>query len=121
LCSIGALAVLKVGFPTPAKQQAALADQQRPALAEEVAETTVGQAASQDVLAKADKLDLDDAADRKTVQSIAIVPPGAAPKEKINKIVSRHWRDGYAKMKTRKHHRHHGSRNHHGPRKKHRR
>jgi hypothetical protein len=98
LAFIGALAVIKVGVATPSKQQAALADA--------VIEPDV----TQDALAKADKLG--DLPDKTPVQSIAIVPPQAVPKaqEKPTKLVSRHWRDSYAKVKKRKHHRHHATR-----------
>jgi hypothetical protein len=110
LAFIGALAVFKAGVATPPRQQAAVA--------QDVAapDALIQEASAQDVLAKADKLD--DVTDRKPVQAIAIMPPQAAPQpqEKTTKIISRHWRDSYAKVKKRKHHRHHATRT-----KKHRR
>jgi hypothetical protein len=118
LAFLGALAVFKVGVATPSKQQAALADQVEPAVARDVAapDAFIQEASAQEVLAKADKLD--DVTDRKAVQAIAIVPPQAVPqpREKTTKIISRHWSDSYAKVKKRKHHRHHATRT-----KKHRR
>jgi hypothetical protein len=118
LSFLGALAVFKVGVATPSKQQAALADQvAKPAVAQDAAapdasiqEAPVQEASAQEALAKADKLD--DVTDRKPVQAIAILPPRAVPqaKEKTTKIISRHWRDSYAKVKKRKHHRHHATR-----------
>jgi len=93
LIGICALAALKVGIASPAKTQAALAD--------EVIEVSVN------ALAKADKLDVEEIPDKKIIRSIAIVQPEAAPKQ-TTKIISRHWHDGYAKAKARKrpHHRH---------------
>jgi hypothetical protein len=128
LSFIAALAVFKVGVATPSKQQAALADQlAAPAAAQDVAapdasvqqasvqevsvqEASAQEASAQEALAKADKLD--DVTDRKPVQAIAILPPQAVPqaKEKTTKIISRHWRDSYAKVKKRKHHRQHATR-----------
>jgi hypothetical protein len=92
LIGICALAALKVSIATPAKQQAALAD--------EVIKVS-------DALAKADKLDVEEVPDKKIIRSTAIAQPEAAP-EQTTKIVSRHWQDGYAKAKVRKrlHHRH---------------
>jgi hypothetical protein len=90
LIGICALAALKVGIASPAKQQAALA--------EEVIEVSVN------ALAKADKLDVEEIPDKKIIRSIAIVQPEAAPKQ-TTKIISRHWHDGYAARK-RSHHRH---------------
>jgi hypothetical protein len=118
LAFLGALAIFKVGVATPSKQQAALADQMEPAVARDVAapEAFIQEASAQEVLAKADKLD--DVTDRKAVQAIAIVPSQAVPQpqQKTTKIISRHWSDSYAKVKKRKHHRHHATRT-----KKHRR
>src|SRR5450631_2760284 len=75
---ICALAELKFSIATPAKQQAALSD--------EVIEVC------ENALAKADKLDVEEPPDKKTLRSIAIVPPEAALKpEKATKIISRHW------------------------------
>jgi len=87
LIGICALAALKVGTARPAKQQAALAN--------EIIEV------SGNALAKADKLDVEEIPDRKTIRSIAITQPEAAP-EQTTKIISRHWQDGYAKAKVRK-------------------
>jgi hypothetical protein len=104
LVFIGALAAFKAGVATPSRQQAGLAEQ---ALAEAAIEPEV----ARDALVKADRLD--DTPDKKPVQAIAIVPPPqAVPKlqEKPTKIISRHWRDSYAKVKKRKHHRHHATR-----------
>jgi hypothetical protein len=89
LIGISALAALKVSIASPAKQQAALAD--------DVIEV------SENALAKADKLDVEEPPDKKIIRSIAIIPPGAAPKAKATKIISRHWQNDYAKAKTRKH------------------
>jgi hypothetical protein len=117
LACLGVLAVFKVGVATPSKQQVALADQVEPAAAQDVAapDAFIQEASAQEVLAKADKLD--DVADRKPVQAIAIVPPQAVPKpQQKTRIISRHWSDSYAKVKKRKHHRHHATRT-----KKHRR
>ena len=113
LAFIGALAVFKAGVATPSKQEAAVADQvAEPAVARDVAapDALIQQASAQEALAKADKLD--DVTDRKPVQAIAILPPQAVPqaREKTTKIISRHWRDSYAKVKKRKHHRHHATR-----------
>jgi hypothetical protein len=113
LAFIGALAVFKVGVATPSKQQAALADLvAEPAVAQGVAapDASIQEASAQEALAKADKLD--DVTDRKPVQAIAILPPQAVPRaqQKTTKIISRHWRDSYAKVKKRKHHRHHATR-----------
>ena len=57
----------------------------------------------ENALAKADKLDVEEISDKKTIRSIAIVPPIAAPKpKKATKIISRHWQN--AKAKLRKYH-----------------
>ena len=90
LIGISALAALKVSIASPAKQQGALAD--------DVIEV------SENALAKADKLDVEEPLGKKIIRSIAIIPPVAAPKAKATKIISRHWQNGYAKAKTRKHH-----------------
>jgi hypothetical protein len=58
---------------------------------------------SENALAKADKLDVEEPLGKKIIRSIAIIPPVAAPKAKATKIISRHWQNGYAKAKTRKH------------------
>jgi uncharacterized iron-regulated membrane protein len=109
LAFIGALAVFKAGVATAPTQQVALA---APAVAQDAVppDAAIQEASAQEVLAKADKLD--DVTDRKPVQAIAIVPPQAAPQlqEKTTKIISRNWRDSYAKVKKRKHHRHHATR-----------
>jgi hypothetical protein len=101
LAFIGALAVIRVGIATPSNQQADLAD------------AMIEPDVAQDALAKADKLD--DIPGKTPVQSIAIVPPQAAPKaqEKPTKIVGRHWSESYAKVKKRKAHRHHAQRSRH--------
>jgi hypothetical protein len=113
LSFIAALAVFKAGVATSPTPQVALADQlAAPAAARDAAapDASIQEASAQEVLAKADKLD--DVTDRKPVQAIAILPPQAVPqaKEKTAKIISRHWRDSYAKVKKRKHHRHHATR-----------
>jgi hypothetical protein len=112
LAFLGVLAVFKVGVATPSRQQVALADPADPAVARDVAapDAFIQQASAAEVLAKADKLD--DVTDRKPVQAIAIVPPRAVaqPQEKTTRIISRHWSDSYAKVKKRKHHRHHAAR-----------
>jgi hypothetical protein len=98
LVFIGALAVFRAGVGTSPKLEAIAAD---------VVEADL----AQDVLPKADRLD--DASDPKPVQAVAIVPPVPAaapqPQEKTIKIISRHWRDSYAKVKKRKYHRHHAT------------
>jgi hypothetical protein len=82
-------AVLKVGIVTPPKQPAAFSDE-----------------VPENALAKADKLDVEEIPDKKTIRSIAIVPPIAAPKpEKATKIISRHWQNAKAKLRK-YHHRH---------------
>jgi hypothetical protein len=115
LACLGVLAVFKVGVATPSKQQVALADQVEPTVAQDAAapDAFIQEASAQEVLAKADKLD--DVTDRKPVQAIAIVPPQAVPQpqQKTTKIISRHWSDSYAKVKKRKHHRHHATRTKH--------
>jgi hypothetical protein len=94
LIGIGALAALKVSIARPEKQQAAFAD--------------VVIEVSENALAKADKLDIEEIPDKKIIRSIAVLAE-AAPKQET-KTVSRHWHDGYAKAKSRKHHRRHISR-----------
>jgi hypothetical protein len=93
LVFIATLAVFKAGVATLPKLEAAV-----PA---DVAEAGTAQA----VLPKADRLD--DASEPKPVQSVAVVPPAAAPqpKAKTTKLVARHWRDSYGKLKKRTHHR----------------
>jgi hypothetical protein len=96
LIVIGALATLKAGFAPPSKQQASFSDD------------VIGADLSQDVLAKADRLDvnfIEDIPDKKAVQTTRIVLPKivtdeteANPREKIPKIISRHWHEKYAKM-----------------------
>jgi len=97
LVFIGALAVFKAGVATPPRLEAAIAA--------DVIEAEL----AQDVLPKADRLD--DVSEPKPVQSVAIVPPAATPQpqEKTTKIISRHWRDSYAKVKKRKHHRYYAT------------
>ena len=93
LIGICALAALKISIATPPKQQAAFAD--------DVIEVPVN------ALAKADKLEVEQTPYKKTTQSIAIVPQIAAPiPEKATKIVSHHWRHGFAKARMWKHHHH---------------
>jgi hypothetical protein len=93
LIGICGLAALKVSVATRAKQDAAFA------------ETTIGANTNQDPLTKADKLEVsyfDEAPDKKVVRLIAL--PQAAqlnPPEKITKIISRHWHEGYAKITKR--------------------
>jgi hypothetical protein len=88
---------VKVSIATSAKQEAAFAD------------TAIEADVSHDASVKADKLEvnyIEEAPDKKLVRSITIVlPPVAAPKprEKITKIISRHWHEGYAKMTPPKH------------------
>jgi hypothetical protein len=97
LVFIGALAVFRAGVATPPKLEAA------------IAADVIEAGLAQDVLPKADRLD--DVSDPKPVQSVAIVPPvpAVAPQEKPIKIISRHWRDSYAKVKKRQHHRHYAT------------
>ena len=91
LIGICALAALKIGIAVPPTPQTALAD--------DVIELPLN------ALAKADKLEVEEAPFKKTIQSIAIVPQLAAPiPEKATKIVSHHWQDGFAKAKMWKHH-----------------
>jgi hypothetical protein len=104
LVGICALAAVKISIATPPKQQAAFA--------EDVIEAPLN------ALAKTDKLEVEEIPDKKTIRSIAIVPRIAASiPEKATKIVSRDWQDGFAKVRMRKHHRHHR----HLSRKRHRR
>jgi hypothetical protein len=110
LIGICALAALKVSLAMAPKQQAALAA--------DVMEVSVNS------LAKADRLEVEEIPDKKTIRSIAIaapiiaaapaiVAPVAAPKpEKATKITSRHWQDGFAKATMRKH-LHDRNRHHH--------
>jgi hypothetical protein len=97
LVFIGALAAFRAGVGTAPTLEAAIA-----------ADVVEAQLA-QDVLPKADRLD--GVSDPKPVQAVAIVPPvpAAAPQERPIKIISRHWRDSYAKVKKRSHHRHYAS------------
>jgi hypothetical protein len=90
LVGICALAALKISITTSPKQQAAFA--------EDAIDTPVN------ALAKADKLEVEEIPDKKTIPSIAIVPQAAASiPEKATKIIGRHWQDGFAKVKMRKH------------------
>jgi hypothetical protein len=95
LIGICGVAALKVSVATRAKQDAAFA------------ETTIGTNTNQDPLTKADKLEVsyfDEAPDKKVVRLIPIALPQAAqlnPPEKISKIMSRHWHEGYAKITKR--------------------
>ena len=69
------------------------------ALAADVMEVSVNS------LAKADRLEVEEIPDKKTIRSIAIVPQTAASiSEKATKIVGRDWQDGFAKVKMRNHH-----------------
>jgi hypothetical protein len=95
LIGVCALAALKISIATPAKQEAAFAD-------------TANEAdLLHDALTKADKLlvsDAEEAPEEKLVTSIPIVTPkitSQPPAEKITKIISRHWHEGYAKMTKR--------------------
>ena len=91
LVGIWALAALKISLATSPKQQAVFA--------EDVSNIPVN------ALAKADKLEVEEIPDKKTIRSIAIVPQTAASiPEKATKIVGRDWQDGFAKVKMRKHH-----------------
>jgi hypothetical protein len=96
LIVVGVLTALKVGVATPSKQHASFSD------------NVIGADVSQDVLTKADRLDVSyikDVPDKKAVQTTKVIPPKTAtdeternPKEKITKIISRHWHEKYAKM-----------------------
>ena len=92
LIGICGLAALKVSIATPAKQDAAFSDDKSDA------------DISQEASVKADRLDvnyIEEAPDKKPVQTVAIVLKPAVspnPREKITKIISRHWHEGYAKM-----------------------
>jgi hypothetical protein len=91
LVGICAVAALKISIAISPKQQAAFA--------EDVIDTPVN------ALAKADKLEVEEIPDKKTIRSIAIVPQTAASiPEKATKIVGRDWQDGFAKVKMRNHH-----------------
>jgi hypothetical protein len=95
LIAVGALATLKAGVATPAKQQAELSD------------NVIGTAA--EALPKADRLDVGsvkNVPDEKTVKTTTIISPNtddAVPNQpaKISKIISRHWHEGYTKMAKR--------------------
>jgi hypothetical protein len=95
LIGTSALAAVKLSIATPVKHQTAFT------------ETTVGVSASQSPLSKADKLDVsfvDEAPDKKVVRLIPIVLPNSAqpePREKVNKIINRHWHEGDAKITKR--------------------
>jgi hypothetical protein len=94
LVGICAVAALKISIATSPKQQAAFA--------EDVIDTPVN------ALAKADKLEVEEIPDKKTIRSIAIIPQTAASiSEKATKIVSGDWQDGFAKAKMREHHQRH--------------
>jgi hypothetical protein len=96
LIVVGALAALKIGVAMPSQQAASFSD------------NVIGADMSQDVLAKADRLDvsyIEDVPDKKAVQTTKIIPPKTAtdeternPQENITKLVSRHWHERYAKM-----------------------
>jgi hypothetical protein len=78
LIVVGALAALKFKIATPAKEQAAFAD--------------------------TDVSYVDEAPDKKVVRLIPIALPTTAPpgpREKVTKIISRHWHEGYAKVTKR--------------------
>src|SRR6202051_1946208 len=88
---ICAVAALQIHIATSPKQQAAFA--------EDVIDTPVN------ALAKADKLEVEEIPDKKTIRSIAIIPQTAASiSEKATKIVGRDWQDGFAKGKMGEHH-----------------
>jgi hypothetical protein len=106
LVGICALAALKISIATPPKQLAAFA--------EDVIQAPVN------ALAKTDKLEVEQIPDKKAIRSIAIVPQTAASiPEKSTKVMSRDWKDGFAKLKMRKRHHHHHHR--HVSQKRHRR
>ena len=91
ICS---LVALKLSIAAPQKEKAAFGD--------DVIEVSVN------ALAKADQLEVEEIPDKKTIRSIAIAPPTAAPiPEKATEIVSHHWQDGFGKAKVRKHHHRH--------------
>jgi len=111
LIVVGALAALKAGVATPSKQQAAAS----------FSDNVIGAGVSQDVLPKADRLDvsyIEDVPDKKAVQTARIIPHKTAtdetkrnPPEKITKIISRHWHERYAGMtKPSVRYRHHATR-----------
>jgi hypothetical protein len=110
VCFIGicGLAALKVSIAPPAKQEAAFWD------------AAIEADVLQHFLSKADKPEvnsIEETPDKKLVHTIAIVPPLVAapkPEEKIIKISSRHWHEGYAKMRSHKNHRHKTSRTRQG-------
>src|SRR6202048_1551976 len=88
------LVALKLSIAAPQKEKAAFGD--------DVIEVSVN------ALAKADQLEVEEIPDKKTIRSIAIAPPTAAPiPEKATEIVSHHWKGGFGKAK--------GRRTHHGP------
>ena len=82
LIGIDALAALKFSLASTEKQQAAFTD--------------VVIEVSENALAKADKLDIEEIPDKKIIRSIAIVSAEATPKQET-KLIDRHWHDGYAK------------------------
>jgi hypothetical protein len=93
LAAVLALAALKLSIAMPAPV---------------VETTTTGMNNSQDTLIKADKLDVsevDKVPDKKVVRPIPIeiTPRPAQPeaREKVTKIISRHWHEGYAKITKR--------------------
>ena len=93
LIGICALAALKIGIAAPPQT----------AFADDVIEVPVN------ALAKTDKLEVEETPYKKTIQSIAIVPPVTTPiiapiPEKATKTVSHDWQDSSAKAKTWKHH-----------------
>lgn len=97
LIAVGALAALKAGVATPAKQQA------------ELSANVIGTAA--EALPKADRLGVslrDNVPENQTVKTTTIILPktptdDAGPNQptKINKIISRHWHEGSTKMTKR--------------------
>jgi hypothetical protein len=102
------LAALKASIATPAKQEAAFWD------------AAIEADVSQHFLSKADKLEvnsIEETDDKKLVHTIAIVPllvVAPKPEDKIIKISSRHWHEGYGKMRSHKNHRHKTSRTRQG-------
>jgi hypothetical protein len=96
LIAICGLVTFKISIATLAKQQIASGD---------ATTMTADRDAAPSI--KADRLDvnyLDDLPAKTSVHTISIVIPQPAPKarpEKITKIISRHWHEGYARVTKR--------------------
>jgi hypothetical protein len=91
LIVVGALTALKVGVAKPSNQQVS-----------SFSDNVIGAIVSQDVLTKADRLDVSyvqDAPDKKIVPlKTTTDETERAPQKTITKIISRHWHEKYANM-----------------------